>query len=114
MYFEIKDLPKLPNTLLRRHWSVVSRESNKWHRLVKEKVIWPNPPLQKAKLIFTRFSVKEPDFDNLVSSFKWVMDALVECGVIIDDKYSNVVGSEYRWQKVAKKEQQGIRVQLEA
>jgi Holliday junction resolvase RusA-like endonuclease len=113
MEFEIYALPKMPNTLLKRHWRTVSNESKKWHSLVRSKLHWIHEPLPKAKLTLTRYSVKEPDFDGLVGSFKYCIDALVKCGVLIDDKYSVIGESKYRWQKVSKLKEQKIRVQIE-
>lgn len=105
--FAIKDLPKMPNSILRKHWSVVKKEKDKWHKLVRlfvnNKI--PKEPLRKAKLTLVRHSTQEPDYDGLVGSFKWVIDALVESGVLIDDKYSVIGQSNYKWEKSKQKEQ---------
>jgi hypothetical protein len=113
MQFEIHELPKMPNALLRRHWTVVSKESNKWLALVQTKLRWKHAPLPKAKLTLIRVSTFEPDFDGLVGSFKFVVDALVDIGVIVDDKYSVIGESRYIWRKAAKKKEQKIIVQIE-
>lgn len=55
--------------------------------------------MAKAKLTLTRYSSKEPDFDGLCSSFKNVIDGLVEAGVIIDDKMSVIGQPTYAWVK---------------
>ena len=112
---EIKDLPKMPNMVLRKHWTVIKKESDKWHRLVKLFLRHhvPKEPFKKAKLTLTRHSTREPDYDGLVGSFKWVVDGLVKAGVIIDDKYSVIGQSEYKWIK-SKKIDQRIEVTIEA
>lgn len=56
------------------------------------------PPiaLNKAKLTLTRFSSMKPDQDGLVSSFKHVVDGLVECGVLVDDSMDIIGMPEYK------------------
>lgn len=115
--FTIKELPLMSNGLLRRHWSFIMKEKQKWHNLVGreiqgQKLLGPDfKPLEKARITFIRASIKEPDWDGLVSGFKFVTDALTESGVIIDDKPS-VITCEYRWVK-CKKSEQGIFVSVE-
>lgn len=115
--FEIYELPKLPNALYRRHWSVVMKESKKWQRLISEQLLINRvafkEPLKKAKLTITRFSVREPDFDNLVSSGKFVIDALVKNNVLVDDKVSIIGESKYLWQKATRLKDQKIKLQIE-
>jgi hypothetical protein len=113
--FDIDDLPKPFNQLARRHWRVVSNESKRWHGLVKS-VVWnlkPVSPLKVVDLTLTRISTTEPDFDGLVSSFKFIIDALVECGVIEDDRPSNFFNSmpTYKWER-GKRNQGYIKVKL--
>lgn len=113
--FEIAGLPKMTNTS-RVHWTKKMKEASKWKRLVRMEVIkrqaiiilmstFHGPlslaPLSKAKLTLTRHSSVEPDFDGLVSSFKHVVDGLVEARVIENDKVSNIGQPTYLWQKCA-------------
>lgn len=105
----------MPNSLIRKHWAIITKEKNKWHGLVR----WylrhntPKAPLKKAKLTLTRYSMRSPDYDGLVGSFKYVLDGLVKAGVIIDDKVSVIGDSKYNWVK-AKKVDQRIEVVIEA
>lgn len=56
-------------------------------------------PLKKAKLTLTRHSARPCDFDGCVSSFKSILDGLVEHGVLADDNM-NVIGQPtYKWEK---------------
>ena len=111
---EIKDLPKMPNSLIRKHWAIVTKEKNKWHGLVKLFLSYhkPKAPFKKAKLVLTRYSMRAPDYDGLVGSFKYVLDGLVKAGVIVDDKVSVIGQSEYKWVQ-AKKVDQRIEVTIE-
>lgn len=72
---------------------------------------YQGPPLEKAKLKLTRLSTRQPDFDNLALSFKYVVDGLVKAGVIVDDKYEVIGESEYCWEK-CKRDEQGVKVEV--
>ena len=111
--FSIPDLPKMPNTLLRRHWAIVMKEKNKWHNLVRFYCHYDGKPLPKARLTMTRVSVMQPDFDNLALSFKFVVDALVKQGVLENDTYQVIGESSYRWEKASKRKDQKITVNIE-
>lgn len=63
----------------------------------------PAAPLEKAKLTLERHSSVEPDFDGLVSSFKFIIDGLVDCGVLIGDKTSVIGRPDYQWVKASPK-----------
>lgn len=59
----------------------------------------PQLPLKKAKLTLTRHSSYEPDFDGLVSSFKQIIDGLVEAKILENDKRENIDVPCYLWKK---------------
>jgi hypothetical protein len=60
----------------------------------------PKVPYKKAKFVLTRHaSGRPPDFDGLVSSFKWVLDSFVKSGLIIDDSMEVIGQPEYRHEK---------------
>ncbi len=63
----------------------------------------PEKPLKKARLVLTRYSSNSPDFDGLVSSFKHVIDGLVDAGVIQNDKFENIGAPEYVWEKCGRR-----------
>ena len=90
---EIKGLPKLPNSLLRQRWFAVKRERDFWHKLVRLHIgnQIPSKPLEKAKISYVRHSARRPDKDNLCSSFKFVQDALVVSGIIVDDSEDHII-----------------------
>lgn len=101
--------PKLPPTVnvsSRLHWWSQRKQSQEWNNIVMFHVLKngaPKEPLKKAKLTLTRFSASEPDFDNLVSSFKKIIDALRYNAVLADDKMKNIGIPRYDWQKCAPK-----------
>ena len=104
--FYIYDLPKTINSIGRKHWAVKKKEAHRWHVLVLYCVSKhrPSKPLKKAKLHLIRFSTMSPDFDGLVSSFKHVIDGLVNARVLEDDKFSNIGQPTYEWKKAKPKE----------
>ena len=99
----IPGLPPTVNRTGRMHWAIQARNV----RDQKDKVRYsirgfiPRKPLKRAKLTLTRFSASSSiDPDNLASSFKSTVDSLVECGVLEDDKISNIGIPQYKWEKV--------------
>lgn len=112
--FEVEGLPKMPNQLLGAHWRIRSGEARKWKKLVWATIAnkRPKEPLAKALVTLTRYSSMEPDRDGLRGSFKPILDALVHCGVIEDDKPSNVGEPFVCWEKCPPKKGK-IRVILE-
>ena len=88
----IPDIPRSPNGpkgLLRMHWADRSRYYKEWFWHVmgamdvhyyESRII-----LDKAKVHIHQIRTKELDPDNLVSSNKPVLDAMVKCNLIKDD-----------------------------
>ena len=104
--FTIDALPRMQNAPSRgsNTWHAIKREADLWKNLVYCAVVGrrPKEPLEKAKLILTRFSSVEPDPDGLVSGFKRIVDGLVISGVLKNDS-SKVIGfPDYRWRQVAR------------
>lgn len=99
--FEIAGLPKMPNQLLGAHWRVRSGHAKKWlaHVTVATIQFKPSQPLNRAKLLLTRVSSVEPDRDGLCGSFKSIIDALVKCGFLANDKPENIGTPTYVWEK---------------
>ena len=95
-------LPGMNTAHTRRHWAVAHKEARNW----RDWIWWAlrgaglktsQMPLQNVSVVLTRHSQKEPDFDNMVYSWKPVVDALVSNDIIEDDapKY---LKREYRWE----------------
>lgn len=70
-------------------------------------------PFLRATVTLTRLSTREPDADNLMSSWKHVLDGLVEAGVIINDKPSTI-GSPISLWKYAKRKDGKIKIKVES
>lgn len=104
IHIKIFGLPKRTNNQ-RANWRAVYAERKKWKALVAKQLLFLKPefPYQKAKLTLIRHSSVEPDFDGLVSSFKSAIDSLVEQGIIINDKPSNIGQPTYLWRKAPPK-----------
>ena len=63
------------------------------------KKLIPPKPYAKARVLYVRYSSVEPDYDGLVSSFKIIQDSLVRCGVVENDRQSNLQ-AKYEWRKI--------------
>lgn len=81
--------PKPLNKSLRTHYHARNRESKAWDGMIAVETIHKRPetPLPKAKLRLIRYSHRFLDFDGLVGSMKPVVDALVTCGILVDDSW---------------------------
>lgn len=94
IHLSIPFLPKPVNSWMGEHWRARHTESKKWRIRVAQEIIRigrpPTCPWKKAKVTLTRCSSGQMDYDGLVSSFKCVLDGLVKCGVLVDDKMTNI------------------------
>ena len=112
--FELPGLPK-SQTNNYSHWSVRAKSKKRW-----ENAVWamvkhdlPRKPLSKARIRFTRCSSGEPDFDNLVASFKPILDGLEKAGIIESDKPSVIGNPVYEW-RLATPKHGCVRVSVES
>lgn len=105
LHFEIAGLPKMPNQLLGAHWRTRSKQARLWKHLVWVTIATRRPavPIKTARVTLTRHSSSEPDDDGLRGSFKSVLDALVHCGVLENDKPSNIGSPAVTWEKAPPK-----------
>lgn len=103
--FYVKGLPKLRNQIS-RSWRASAGERKKWHNLVLRfgGHLAPPKPLLKAKLTLSRFSSEQPDFDGLVSGFKYVIDGLIKAGFIEDDNQDIIGQPRYLWFKAPRRQ----------
>lgn len=110
---EINELPKTVNAMGKASIWASHAERHRWRRIIagQSMLIQPPKPLLKATLKLTRCTANEPDLDNLYSSFKYVIDALVTHGVLIDDKPSRI-SLHCLWEKAPRLNGK-IRIELE-
>jgi len=103
---ELPGLSRMTNKSGRKstHWRVLKAEADRWKRMVGL-VATPKPPtpLKHAKLTLTRCSSSSPDSDGLVSGFKHIIDGLVLCGVLENDRFENIGMPTYIWRRVPMK-----------
>lgn len=88
LIFKKMDLFPSANKMIRMHWA----ERKKLHDQLCWEIKSQNPKKfnGKVKIIFERKAIKLMDWDNFSASFKMAGDALIKCGVIIDDNPSIV------------------------
>jgi hypothetical protein len=100
--FKIDGLPKIITNGSQGSWRAKWANAKKWKDLVYcaiDRKDRPVKPLPKARLILTRISSNQPDFDGLTSSFKPVLDGLKMARIIEDDSPTNIGYPTYRWEK---------------
>ena len=112
--FSINDLPLTTNAQTSMHWRKKGEYVKTWHLKVWAAVGKNKPALSLslARLILIRFSTTEPDFDGLVSSFKPVIDGLINCSVLQNDRFENIGQPIYGWEKSTRKNS-GITVRVQ-
>lgn len=99
--FTIDGLPKTTNQFASMHWRARHKLTTTWKRAVWARC-WhkrPDTPLIKAQVTLTRSSSQVSDFDGLVSSFKCIIDGLIEAGILVGDRPSHIGQPTYLWQK---------------
>jgi len=100
--FEIRGLPPNANASggSRNFWAI-SAERKLWIKAIDAFIAphLPRQPLLFAKLTLSRHSTISPDPDGLVGGFKSVVDALVQCGVLVNDRFENIGMPNYSWAK---------------
>jgi Holliday junction resolvase RusA-like endonuclease len=112
--FELNELPPSLNIFMRMHYreraSVFKRIENNCKKLILGKA--PATPLTSYQITFVRHTIRPLDIDNLVASFKPVLDSLVRSGVIEDDKWEMSEFIKYRQVKVKTKKDQRVSVEV--
>lgn len=115
MEINLKGLPKTANGS-HGHWHAMAKQKKTWKINASNAAIkagLPEAPLTKAKITCTRHSTTECDFDNLVISFKPLIDGLKLAGVISDDKSSVIGQPTYLWVR-AKRNEGFVTIKVEA
>lgn len=59
----------------------------------------PESPLLECSITCIRLSSRASDYDNLVASFKPIIDGLMDAGIIVDDNENCVIQRWYRNEK---------------
>lgn len=107
--FTLDYLPKRPNEFLKSHgknWTLIKAEKNTLERLMQCELNGkcPKNPWTKVKLLLVRQSSRCPDYDGLVSSFKYVVDLMVNrFKIFVDDSYWVTGQWEVFWAKAPPK-----------
>lgn len=98
LFIEIPGLPKLINELNYSHWAVKAKHAKQWKNLTVALVSAKKPlkPLKKSTITCQRHSSAKPDMDNMIISFKNIIDGLKSGGVIEDDSPDHV-NISYEW-----------------
>ena len=103
--FELDGLPPM-NSADGMHWRVRRKLRIDWELRVELACRGrkPTEPLPRAQVEISRFSSREPDFENMAQGGKFLLDGLVKCGVLLDDRPSVIGQPVYRCSKIAPKQ----------
>lgn len=112
--FELNELPPSLNVFMRWHFRKRSAEFNKIKRNCLANISGkePSKPLTKYSITFTRHTIRPLDIDNLVASFKPVLDSLENYKVIKSDKWEMSEHIRYKQVKVKKTVEQKVLIQV--
>jgi hypothetical protein len=104
-------LTKQVNSLSRQNHFFWTKEKNVIYKMVADALLESgiklSEPIPKAYCVLLRYSPSEPDYDGLVSGFKYVIDALVEHGILVGDKIS-MLELTAKYVKTRAKEKRGV------
>jgi hypothetical protein len=99
---ELNGLPDLQG-LRYAHWARRYKHDSEWKARVgfaARQIGLPKKPLKKATAVFTRYSPKCPDHENLANSFKACCDGLI--GLVIEDDGPTFLDRYYAWEKAGR------------
>lgn len=85
----VLEIPKISKSINRTngsHWSIARRERDEWARWIAVSLDKPAVATGKRTLLIERWSCSDGlDRDNLYGSYKQLIDAIRDTGIIVDD-----------------------------
>lgn len=98
---EIPGLPETTNEVLAMRLKARMSRKRYWKYMVWAYTANTKPvrPLKRAKLTLIRCSTTRPDPDGLTSTFKHIIDGLVESKILENDRYENIGFPTYDWER---------------
>ncbi len=113
---EITFLGKVPGNngaggLLRMHWRARGKLADDYQYIAAMARLQPMAGPIRLELV--RYSTGRPsDFDNLVSTGKLILDAIVKAGILPDDNPAVIAERSYTQERAASKDQQRTVIRL--
>ena len=117
MTTEITFFGRLPGNngvggLLRLHWAKRKKLAERLDWIVRASTTYCHLGAVHLELVRYTTSSIQLDFDNLVSTGKYPIDAIVRRKVIVDDNPNVIVSRVYRQEKVKNKDEQRTVISL--
>jgi Holliday junction resolvase RusA-like endonuclease len=104
------------NDIVRKHWRVYSNLKKQWgatigYALMAAKI----KPMAMAHISFewhepVRQRKQRRDPDNIIFGEKFVLDAIVACGILPDDSMDEVLSLTHTWKQVKSYQRGGVQV----
>ena len=102
------------NRLLGEHWARKHRVRNLWHLLVTsarlDAKVYDRPQLAKARVTIERYGARILDADNCRAGTKFLTDALVKQGLLLNDTPA-VIGEPLIRQIISKQRRTVVRIE---
>lgn len=101
---------------MRWHFRKRAKEFKRIEILCHQQMIGKKPerPLANYLITFTRHTIRPLDIDNLVASFKPILDSLVRAGIIEDDAWCTTDNLKYRQVKASSKKDQKVTMEIKS
>lgn len=107
-------LPSLNRMQAGGHWSAWHRHKNRWNDWVlvaklNQAKLYGTPKIARARIEIDRYCVQPcKDWDNLSSSTKWLLDAIVRHGILLDDSMEHIGKPEIKQIRCPRAEQRTV------
>jgi len=106
------------NDIVRKHWRVYTNLKKQWGAVVGYALMAAK--IQPLALAHISFEWHEPvrqrkqrrDPDNIIFGEKFVLDAIVVCGILPDDGMDEVLSLTHTWKQVKSSQRGGVQVTL--
>lgn len=113
---EIPELPRLQADVMQKWARMAYRK--KWHDLIHYALLEaggpPKQPLDHAAITGVRYCCGiQPDWINVVYSFKPLVDGLIKAGMIVDDNPSVLLEEHYSAVRVPHRVDQRVTLRVE-
>ena len=106
------------NDIVRKHWRVYTNLKKQWGAVVGYALMAAKvKPITAAHISFewhepVQRRKQRRDPDNIIFAQKFVMDSLVNCGILPDDSMDEVLSLTHTWKQVKLSRQGGVQVTL--
>ena len=96
------------NQIMRMHFWTRKKENERVHWIVRGLIGPWTQPLKRCELHITRYGSRELDADNLAGGFKFLIDAVVNNRIILDDRPGCITRKSFNQERCKRREQRTL------